>query len=110
MLLPWLYAASLSLFGFIILATLLVPNGVLLLACIFPVFLAFILGFVMWVYAFSAFGLALSCGALVPPVIAVALVRGRVTPPQTIAAIYGVLVVALTLAWFGMRLVYAAGS
>lgn len=109
MLLPGLYAASLSLFGFIILATLLVPNGVLLLACIFPVFLAFILGFVMLVYAFSEFGAVLSCGALVPSVIAVALVRGRVTPGQTIAAIYGVLAVALTLAWFGMRLAYAEG-
>jgi hypothetical protein len=109
MLLPGLYAASLALFGFIILATLLVPNGVLLLACIFPVFLAFILGFVMFVYAFGTFGVALSCGALVPPVIAVALIRTRVTPVQTIAAIYGVLLVALTLAWFGMQLAYVEG-
>ena len=107
MVLQGLYAAALSLFGFIILATLLIPNGVLLLACIVPVFLAFILGFVMFVYAFSEFGLMLSCGALLPSVIAVVLVRGRVTPVQTIAAIYGALVVALTLAWFGMRLAYA---
>jgi hypothetical protein len=106
MVLPGLYAASLSLFGFIILATLLVPNGVLLLACIPPAFLAFILGFVMFVYAFGTFGLAVSCGALVPPVIAVLLVRSRVTPGQVIAVIYGVLAVALPLAWFGMRLAY----
>ncbi len=46
-----------------------------LVAGIFPVFLAMILGYMMWVYAWSEFGLPVSVGSLVVPIVAAVLVR-----------------------------------
>jgi hypothetical protein len=46
-----------------------------LVAGIFPVFLAMILGYMMWVYAWSEFGLPVSIGSLVVPIVAAVSVR-----------------------------------
>ena len=53
MLTELLYFVAIALFGFAVLATLLVPESNWLVACIFPVFIATILGFMMSVYAWS---------------------------------------------------------
>ena len=46
-----------------------------LVAGIFPVFIAMILGYMMWVYAWSEFGLPVSVGSLVVPIAAAVSVR-----------------------------------
>ena len=51
------------------------PSGIWLVIAIFPVFIAMIVGFVMWVYAWSEFGLVVSVGSLVVPIAAAVLAR-----------------------------------
>ena len=70
MLAELLYFVSIALFGFVILGAAQLPNDMWLVAGIFPVFLAMILGFMMWVYAWSEFGLPVSVGSLVVPIVA----------------------------------------
>ena len=65
-----LYFVSIALFGFVILGAAQLPNDMWLVAAIFPVFIAMIVGFMMWVYAWSEFGLTVSIGALVVPIAA----------------------------------------
>ena len=65
-----LYFVSIALFGFVVLGAAQLPNDIWLVASIFPVFIAMILGFVMWVYAWSEYGLAVSVGSLVVPIVA----------------------------------------
>ena len=57
MLAELLYFVSIALFGFVILGAAQLPNDMWLVAGIFPVFIAMIVGFMMWVYAWSEFGL-----------------------------------------------------
>ena len=70
-----LYFAAIALFGFAVLAALRVPESIWLVACIFPVFIALILGFVMSVFAWSEFGAPLGAGALIVPIAALLLMR-----------------------------------
>ena len=64
MLAELLYFVSIALFGFVILGAVQLPNDMWLVAGIFPVFIAMILGYMMWVYAWSEFGLPVSIGSL----------------------------------------------
>ncbi len=50
------YGVTVTLFSFVIYATVWVKHDMLLLACIPPVFVAAIVGFIMWIYAFETFG------------------------------------------------------
>ena len=64
------YLPTLTLFGFVIVGSALIRHEMLILACIPPVFIAMIVGFVMAIYAGDAFGwpatgIALAIG--VPP-------------------------------------------
>ena len=61
------YFVTLALFAFVVLATFWVKHEMWILACIFPVFVALIAGFIMWLYAYEQFGPALAVGALVLP-------------------------------------------
>lgn len=61
------YFVTLALFSFVILGTVYVRHETLILACIPPVFVASIVGFIMWIYAFEAFGLAEGVVAVVAP-------------------------------------------
>ena len=79
MLAELLYFVSIALFGFVILGAVQLPNDMWLVAGIFPVFIAMILGFMMWVYAWSEFGLPVSVGSLVVP-IAAAVPARRMCP------------------------------
>ncbi len=98
MLAPILYFASISLFGFVLLAATQVPDSNWLLACIFPVFIAAILGFVMWVYAWSEFSAVVSAGSLIVPIVAILLIRRMLSTRGLFIAICGATVVALICA------------
>jgi hypothetical protein len=100
MLAQLLYFVSIALFGFAALATLLVPDSNWLVASIFPVFIALILGFVMSVYAWSEFGAALGAGSLIVPLVAVVLIRGMLSTRNLFIAICAAVVVGLVCARF----------
>ncbi len=64
------YLPTLALFSFVVAGSALMRHEMLLLACIPPVFVALIVGFVMTLYAGDAFGVAQTAVALlfgVPP-------------------------------------------
>ena len=80
-----LYFISIALFGYVMLAAAQLPNDFWLVMALFPVFIAGILGFVMWVFAWSEFGLVVSIGSLVVPVIAAVALRRLSTRNRFIA-------------------------
>jgi hypothetical protein len=59
------YLLTLGLFSFVIVASAMMRHEMLILACIPPVFLAMIVGFVMVIYAGDTFGLLPAAAALV---------------------------------------------
>jgi hypothetical protein len=61
------YFITLAMFAFVIFSTAYVRHETLILACIPPMFVALIVGFTMWVYAFETFGLTMALAALVVP-------------------------------------------
>jgi hypothetical protein len=92
------YLLTLALFSFVIVASARVRHEMLLLACIPPVFVASIVGFVMALYAIDAFGLT-------PTGAAVAVggppgwwLSRRLGPRNQLIAIYSVWAVALGVA------------
>lgn len=92
------YLPTLTLFGFVIVASALMRHEMLILACIPPVFVAMIMGFVMAIYAGDTFGwpaagTSLALGA--PP--GWWLAR-RLTSRDLLIAIYLAWTVALVLA------------
>ena len=92
------YLSTMALFSFVTVASAFIRHELLILACIPPVFVALIVGFIMTVYAGDAFGLlpaatALAVGA--PP--AWWLAR-RFKPRDLIIAIYLAWAIALVLA------------
>jgi hypothetical protein len=93
-----LYFVSIALFGFVVLGAAQLPNSVWLVISIFPVFIAMILGFVMWIYAWSEFGLAMSVGALIVPIVVAVAVRHLLSTRDLFIVICGTVVVALICA------------
>ena len=61
------YFVTLALFAFVIFGTVYVRHETLILACIPPFFVASIVGFIMWIYAFETFGLAEGVVAVAAP-------------------------------------------
>jgi hypothetical protein len=92
MLAEGLYFTSIALFGFAVLAATQVPDSNWLVASIFPVFIAGILGFVMWVYAWSEYS--------VVPVVVVVLVGRSLTTRNLFIAICASVVLGLICARF----------
>jgi hypothetical protein len=95
------YLAALGLFSFVVVASALMRHEMLLLACIPPVFVALIVGFVMTLYAGDTFG-------AVPTGIALAIgvapgwwLAKRLRPRDLLIAIYLGWAVALVLALVG---------
>ena len=98
-----LYFASLALFGFVVFAGRRIPDSTFILASIIPVFLAAIIGIVIWVYAWTQFGALLSIGALL---LAWGIVRafGHIVSTRTLfVAIYVALTGGLVCARFAMQ-------
>jgi drug/metabolite transporter (DMT)-like permease len=95
-----LYFVSIALFAFVFLAATQIPESTWLVVAIFPVFVASILGFVMWVYAWSEYDLTVSAGAPIAAVIAVLLIRKSLSARNLFMTICAVLVVGLICARF----------
>lgn len=97
------YGATLVFFAFVIFASIWVKHDMLLLVCIPPFFLAAIVGFVMWIYAFETFGWAEVLIATLLP-LPVAWKLGRMYSARD-------LVISIYLAWtIGMVLALVAFS
>ncbi|HME24975.1 MAG TPA: hypothetical protein VKI44_27210 [Acetobacteraceae bacterium] len=93
-----LYFVSIALFGFVILGAAQLPNDMWLVAGIFPVFIAMIVGFMMWVYAWSEFSLAVSLGSLVVPIVAAVPARRLLSTRDLFIAICVTVVLGLICA------------
>jgi hypothetical protein len=95
-----LYFIALALFGFVIFGAAHIPNDIWLVACIFPGFLALVVGFFMFVFAWGEFGAAVCIGSLVVPFVAVRLLRTKLSTRGLFVAICGAAVVGLIFARF----------
>jgi hypothetical protein len=93
-----LYFVSIALFGFVILGAAQLPNDMWLVAGIFPVFIAMIVGFMMWVYAWSEYSLAVSIGSLVVAIVAAVPVRRLLSTRNLFIAICATVVLGLICA------------
>jgi hypothetical protein len=97
------YFITLAMFAFVVFCTVYVRHETLILACIPPMFVALVVGFTMWIYAFETFGLPMALGALAVPFPLAWLLGRRYSVRDLLIAIY--------LAWaIGMVCALAAFS
>ena len=92
------YLPVLALFSFVIVASAMMRHEMLILACIPPVFVAMIVGFVMAIYSGDTFGVLPAGAALALGVPSGWLVGRRLKPRDLLIAIYLAWAVALVLA------------
>jgi hypothetical protein len=92
------YLPTLALFSFVVVASGLMRHEMLILACIPPVFVAMIMGFVMAIYAGDTFGLLPTGSALVLGAPPGWLAARRLRPRDLLIAIYLAWAAALVLA------------
>jgi hypothetical protein len=92
------YMPTLALFSFVLVATARMRHEMLLLACIPPVFVASIVGFVMTLYAGDAFGALPTAAALVAGIPPAWLLARRFNSRDLLIAIYLGWALALILA------------
>jgi hypothetical protein len=97
------YLLTLALFSFVTVASGMMRHEMLILACIPPVFVSLITGFIMAVYAGDAFGLLPTGVALVLGVPAGWWVARRLKPRDLLIAIYLGWAVASALALVAFR-------
>jgi hypothetical protein len=95
------YLLTLALFSFVIVASARMRHEMLLLACIPPVFVACIVGFIMALYASDTFGAAPTGAALALGAPPGWLLARRVQPRDLLIAIYLAWAVALVVALIG---------
>jgi hypothetical protein len=98
MLAPLLYFLSIALFAFAVLAATQIPESNWLIASIFPVFIALILGFIMSVYAWSEYGPVLGAASLLVPLIAIVLVRRSLSVRNMFLALCAAVAIGLVCA------------
>jgi hypothetical protein len=89
------YLLTLALFSFVVVASARMRHDMLLLACIPPVFVALIIGFVMALYAGDTFGMAPTGVALVLGAGPGWWLARRFNPRDLLVAIYLIWAVAL---------------
>jgi hypothetical protein len=92
------YLLTLALFSFVVVASARIKHEMLLLACIPPVFVALIVGFVMALYAQDTFGPAATGAALVSGGPMGWWLAKRFTPRDLLIAIYLAWAAALVVA------------
>ena len=92
------YLPTLALFSFVTVASAMMRHEVLILACIPPVFVALIVGFVMAIYAGDTFGLLPTGAVLALGVLPGWWLARRLQPRDLLIAIYLAWAVALVLA------------
>lgn len=98
MLAATLYFIAIASFAFAVLAATQVPESNWLIAAIFPVFIALIMGFVMSVYAWSEYGVPMGVGTLIVPVAAILLVRKSLSIRNMFIALCAAVVLGLIVA------------
>jgi hypothetical protein len=82
------YFATLALFGFVIVAAARMKDDMLLLACIPPVFMALVVGFMMAIYAGDTFGVPLVAAALLVALPVALMLARRYSPRDLLISIY----------------------
>jgi hypothetical protein len=92
------YLSTLVLFSVVIIASARMQHDMLLLACIPPVFVALIVGFIMTLYAGDAFGVVPTGMALLAGTLPGWWLAGRFRPRDLLLAIYLAWAVAMVLA------------
>jgi hypothetical protein len=92
------YLLTLALFSFVVVASARMKHEMLLLACIPPVFVALIVGFVMALYAQDTFGAVPTVAALVSGGPAGWWLAKRFAPRDLLIAIYLAWAAALVVA------------
>jgi hypothetical protein len=92
------YLLTLALFGFVIVASARMRHELLLLACIPPVFVALIVGFIMALYASDTFGMAPTLATLALGAIPGWWLARRFNPRDLLLAIYLAWAAALVVA------------
>jgi peptidoglycan/LPS O-acetylase OafA/YrhL len=97
------YLPTLALFGFVIVASALMRHEMLILACIPPVFVAMIVGFVMAIYAGDTFGWPTAGAALALGAPSGWWMARRLKPRDLLIAIYLAWAIALVMALVAFR-------
>jgi hypothetical protein len=92
------YLPTLALFSFVTVASGLMRHEMLILACIPPVFVAMIVGFIMAIYSGDAFGLLPTGAALAAGIPSGWLLARRLNARDLLIAIYLAWATALVLA------------
>ena len=95
------YGVAIALFVFVVCATALVRQEMAIVACIPPVFVAFVAGFSMWVHLYGLAGLGGSILPLLPGYPAARLVARKVSARDLIIAIYAAWAVGMVVALVG---------
>jgi hypothetical protein len=94
----FVYLATLALFSYVVVSSALMRHDMLILACIPPVFVALIMGFVMAIYAGDAFGVLPTLVALALGVPSAWWLARRFKPRDLLLAIYLAWAVAMVFA------------
>ncbi len=95
------YGVAIALFVFVVCATALVRQEMAILACIPPVFVAFIAGFSMWGHLYGLAGLPAAVVPLLPGYPVARLVARRVSTRGLIIAIYVAWAIGMVVALIG---------
>jgi hypothetical protein len=95
------YFATLALFAFVILGSAMMQHDMLLLACIPPVFVAAIMGFIMALYAGETFGWALTITSVLLGALPAWYVSRRFKARDLLLFIYLGWAIALVLSLIG---------
>jgi hypothetical protein len=98
---PLIYGLAVALFGIVVCTAAFVRHEMLVLACIPPVFVAFIMGFTMWVHLLGLAGLGGGIAALLPGYPTARILARRFDTRDLLIAVY--------LAWVGGMAVALVG-
>ncbi len=90
------------LFGFVICAAARMKHDLIVVACIPPVFVAMVMGFVMAIYAGDTYGIAVPIVALIPGAVGAWQLPKRYAPRDQLIAIYLAWVVGMVFALIGV--------
>ena len=101
---PLVYGVGLALFGFVVAGAVRMPPDMILIACIPPVFVALVMGFVMAIYAGQTCGVAVPALAIAAGALAAWLLPPRYTSRDRLIAIYLAWVVGMVFTLFAVQM------